>query len=394
VSDRGGAGRTTVSRVRGFVYALSVLVGVLAVLSGLVLTRFERRTDFRIFYQSAQAWRSHESIYPETRPNLNLPAVVVAYVPLSYLSERNALGIFTLVGIACVVAASRRINSVVPTVPWFVVASLILALEGGWTNLWLGQEGLIVMLPTTLAWIADRDRRDTAAGGWAGAAIYAKPFLGGFLIYWAWRRQWRSLGSAVLMIAALMLVGAAFAGPASYVHWWRSLGLGPAPYSPLNASLLGLWSRLFFGSEFAPPLLREPPRVLLTVWALSIIALVAVIYRRIAADRRTDLAWALAVLGSLLVSPLGWIYYLPLAAGPLMACLSGVRSWACFWVSAYMLLLFRSNFIVNLHMSARGAVTIGSIYACVLLLLFVAVWIGRGTGSPVAESPVRSQPEF
>jgi alpha-1,2-mannosyltransferase len=377
VSDRDGAGSITRSRVRVFVYALAVLVGVLAVLSGLFLTRFDRRTDFRIFYRSALAWRGHQPIYPETRPNLNLPAVVVAYVPLTYVSERTALGMFTLAGIACVIAASRRLSRIVPAVPWFVVASLVVALEGGWTNLWLGQEGLVVMLLTTLAWLADRDRRDVLAGAWAGAAVYAKPFLAGLLIYWAWRRQWRSLGTAAVAMAALVLVGAAFTGPTSYAQWWRSLGLGPAPYSPLNASLLGLWSRVFFGSEFAPPLVREPPRVLLTVWALSIIVLVIAIYKRIAADRRPDLAWALILLGSLLVSPLGWIYYLPLATGPLVACLGGVGSWICFWISAYMLLLFRSNFMVNLHMSAGAAVSVGSIYAWALLLLFVAAWVGK-----------------
>jgi hypothetical protein len=143
------------------------------------------------------------------------------------------------------------------------------------------------------------------------------------------------------------------------------------------------------GSEFAPPLLREPPRVLLTLWALSIIVLVIAIYKRIASDRRPDLAWALIVLGSLLVSPLGWIYYLPLAAGPLVACLGGVGSWVCFWISAYMLLLFRSNFMANLQMSAGAAVSVGSIYAWTLLLLVVAAWIGRGRNSLVAESPVR-----
>ena len=148
--------------------------------------------------------------------HLNLPAVVVAYVPLTYVSERNAFSIFTLAGIACVIAASRRISRVVPAVPWFVVASLVFALEGGWTNLWLGQEGLVVMLLTTLAWLADRDRRDVAAGAWAGAAIYAKPFLAGLLIYWAWRRQWRSLGTAALAMAALVFVGTAFTGPMGY----------------------------------------------------------------------------------------------------------------------------------------------------------------------------------
>jgi len=160
-----------------------------------------------------------------------------------------------------------------------------------------------------------------------GVAVYVKPFLAGLLIYWAWRRQWRSLIVAGITCAVLVIVGAIAAGPSSYVLWWRTLGIGPAPYSPINASLLGLWSRVFFGSEFAPPLLREPPPVLLAVCAFSIIAVIAAIYLRLRADVNIDLAWALIVLGSLLVSPLGWIYYLPLAAGPLVACLSGVVPW-------------------------------------------------------------------
>jgi hypothetical protein len=123
--------------------------------------------------------------------------------------------------------------------------------------------------------------------------------------------------------------------------------------------------------------------VLLPLWGLSIIVLVFAIYKRIASDRRPDLAWALILLGSLLVSPLGWIYYLPLAAGPIVASLGGIGSWVCFWISAYMLLLFRSNFMANLPMSAGAAVSVGSIYAWTLLLLFTAVWSGRGTSRPV-----------
>jgi glycosyl transferase family 87 len=365
------------SRVRRFVYTLSALLGILAVTAGLALTRFDRRTDFRIFYQSALAWRGRQEIYPYQRPNLNPPAVVVAYAPLTYFSERTALGVFTLFGVACVVTASRRITRVAPHVPWFVLASLVFALEGGWTNLWLGQEGLVLMLVTTLGWLADRDRRPVAAGVWTGVAIYTKPFLAGLLVYWIWSRQWRAMASALVAGGVLVLLGAIFAGPSSYVLWWRSLGFSPAPYSALNASLLGLWSRLFFGSEFAPPLLQEPRAILLSVWAVSIIAVIVAIYVRLRADRRTDLAWALIVLGSVLVSPLGWIYYLPLAAGPLVTCLSGVVPWTFLWASAYMLLLFRSNMLANLHMSAGWAVSVGSIYAWALLLLFAAAWCGR-----------------
>jgi hypothetical protein len=45
--------------------------------------------------------------------------------------------------------------------------------------------------------------------------------------------------------------------------------------------------------------------------------------------------------------------------------------------------LFRSNFMANLPMSAGAAVSVGSIYAWTLLLLFTAVWSGRGTSRPV-----------
>src|SRR5262249_28132891 len=159
----------------------------------------------------------------------------------------------------------------------------------GWTNLWLGQQGLVLMLVATLAWLADRDGRDWAAGLWAGAAIYAKPFLGGLLIYWAWRRQWRSLAGAAITGVGLVLTGALFAGRSSYLLWWHSLAVGPAPYAPLNASLLGFWSRLFIGSEFAPPLLKASPAILLTVWVMSIIVVIIAIYVRLRDDRRTDL---------------------------------------------------------------------------------------------------------
>ena len=302
---------------------------------------------------------------------------MVAYAPLTYLSEQNALSLFTLAGVLCGVAASRRIARVVPDVPWFVLAALVFALEGGWTDLWLGQEGLILMLVVTLAWLADRERRDRSAGWWTGAAIYAKPFLAGLLVYWLWRRQWRALGVALATIASFTLVGMVVAGPASYVDWWRSLGNGPAPYSPLNASLLGLGSRLFFGSEFAPPLVREPLSVLLGAWGVSMSALLIASYRRLRSDRHADVAWALILLLSMLASPLGWIYYLPLAAGPILACVGGTVSWVCFWTSAYLLLLFRSNILANLSMSAAAAVSVGSIYAWALLALFLAVWFGR-----------------
>jgi alpha-1,2-mannosyltransferase len=360
-------------------YALTIVLGVAAVVAALVLIRLTpgRRTDFAIFYRSALAWRMGGTMYPADHVNLNPPAVAVAYAPFTYVSTRTAQTIFTLLGVACVVVSSRWITEASPRTPSLVLASIVLAVDAGWINLWLEQEGLLLMLVVTAAWIADREHRDLSAGAWAGLAIYAKPFLAVLILYWVWRRRWRRIGMTFATGSVLLLLGAALAGPASYVSWWRSLGLAPAPYAPLNASLLGLWSRTFFGSEFAPALIRQPVPVLITAWSLSLVALLWAISRRIAADRdHVDRAWALVLIGSLLASPLGWIYYLPIVAGPLLGCVGGVISWACVWVSLGILLIFRSEVLVTLHTSAVGAIVLGSIHFWVLLLLLIAALIG------------------
>jgi alpha-1,2-mannosyltransferase len=359
--------------------ALTIVLGVAAVVAALFLIRLapDRRTDFAIFYRSALAWRQGGTLYPTDRVNLNPPAVVVAYAPLTYVSSQTAQMIFTLLGVACVLASSRWITKTIPRTQWLVLASIVLAIDAGWINLWLEQEGLILMLVVTAAWIADREHRDLSAGAWAGLAIYAKPFLAVLIFYWAWRGRWRRIGATLAAAVVLTLAGAALAGPASYISWWHSLGLGPAPYAPLNASLLGLWSRAFFGSEFAPALIRQPLPVLLTAWGLSLVALVWTIAWRVAADRDdVDRAWALVLIGSLLASPLGWIYYLPIVAGPLLGCIGGFISWMCVWVSLAILLICRSEVLIALHTSAVGAIVLGSIHVWVLLLLFLAAVSG------------------
>jgi hypothetical protein len=360
-------------------YALTIVLGVVAVAAALVLIRVapDRRTDFLIFYRSALAWRMGGPMYPTDRVNLNLPAVVVAYAPLTYVSTRTAQTIFTLIGIACVIVSSRWITTAIPRTPPLVLASIVLAVDAGWINLWLEQEGLLLMLVVTAAWIADREHRDLSAGVWAGLAIYTKPFLAVLILYWLWRRCWRRIGATLATGSVLLLLGAALAGPASYLSWWRSLGLAPAPYAPLNASLLGLWSRTFFGSEFAPALIRQPLPVLITAWGLSLVALLGAMFWCITADRGdVDRAWAMVLIGSLLASPVGWIYYLPIAAGPLLARVGGFLSWACMWVSLGILLIFRSEVLVALHTSAVGAIVLGSIHFWVLLLIFIAALIG------------------
>jgi hypothetical protein len=362
---------------RRVVHILAVLPGILAVVLALMLARIERRTDFRIFYESAQAWTDGRSMYPERRPNLHLPAMVAAYAPFTRLSETDALTVFTVISIGCAAIASWRIARAVPLVPWFVLLSMVLTLEGGWSNLWLGQEGLIGMMVVTHAWLADREGRERNAGAWMGLAIYAKPFLGGLLIYWMLCRRWRSVAAALAISIGLIVAGAIAVGPASYGEWWESVRRAPAPYAPMNGSLLGLWSRLFRGSEFSPPLFLQPVFVLNATWLVSVAGLAAAITYRVRGDRNPDRAWALILLGSLLASPLGWLYYLPIVTGPLLASLGGRLAWVCLWLCAGVLLVFRSEAVITMRTTAPAAIGIGSIYLWAFVLLFTAAWSGN-----------------
>jgi len=49
------------------------------------------------------------------------------------------------------------------------------------------------------------------------------------------------------------------------------------------------------------------------------------------AGHDADFAFAIILVTALLLSPLGWIHYLLLAAGPLAAHLAGQLSWAAKW---------------------------------------------------------------
>ena len=135
--------------------------------------------------------------HPTERVNLNPPAIVVAFAPLTDLSRQTAQTVFTLVGIACVFLACRRITRAIPRVPWLLLASIVLALDGGWTNLWLGQEGLVLMPIVTAAWLDDRDNRERSCWPVGGPRHLRETVSCRLDRLWAWRRKWHQISSAL-----------------------------------------------------------------------------------------------------------------------------------------------------------------------------------------------------
>jgi hypothetical protein len=109
----------------------------------------------------------------------------------------------------------------------------------------------------------------------------------------------------------VLAAGLGFAGVASFRRWIEVGRQVTWFANPLNASLIGILSRANFGWGLWLPVAS----------ALGIVTL-AVVSRR----QDVDFDWLVCGALSLLVSPLGWVYYVPLLAGPLVA-VSLERPW-------------------------------------------------------------------
>jgi hypothetical protein len=113
-------------------------------------------------------------------------------------------------------------------------------------------------------------------------------------------------------------------GALAYREWVSSLGAVGWWWLPMNASWHGFISRALLGSESVEPLIRVAALVA-PLGLVGSVALCAITLResgRLGRDaREVDLAFLLLLAGATLGSPLGWVYYLPLALGPLLGVL-------------------------------------------------------------------------
>lgn len=123
-----------------------------------------------------------------------------------------------------------------------------------------------------------------------------------------------------------------------------------------NASVFGLVVRLFPHAILAW-LLIGMMLLIVTAWALK--------------TAPVDQEWAICWLAGVLLSPLGWVYYHNLAAGPLVATFRSDPSWM--WRVAVIGLCIPAPLLINLLPSSPAVTLVAtSIAGLSTLLLFVA----------------------
>jgi hypothetical protein len=138
----------------------------------------------------------------------------------------------------------------------------------------------------------------------------------------------------------------------------------------INASLAAPFARLGSG----PAIQR----------ILSVIVVTLTVFR--ARSSTTDQAFLLLLIGSLLASPLGWIYYMPILIGPMIVMARSGQLPASTWY-VWPLLACPPISRDFLQFNRALAVTLGSAYTWGLVVLWLAAANARTAGRSMGSTP-------
>lgn len=292
---------------------LAILAGLaVALLIGPTVSAAVRplNTDFYVFYESARNWRAGSDLYSTAlkSPNLNPPHFVVAFGPFTLMQPRVAVLVWLTLNVVAAIhaviliwrelALPRSFNAIMMAI---VAAGITTGMQFGFEE---GQPTGIFAWLSTSAWLAVRRKDQGRAGLLLGLLISVKPFFAILLLAPLVKRQWRVVIWSAFAGAGMLLFGVALAGVASYARWIE-VGTHVSWFvHPLNGSIMGPIARL--GLSWPVWVALSVPIVVATVVAIH-------------KSEGPDAGWLVAGLASLLLGPLGWLYYLPLLAGPLTA---------------------------------------------------------------------------
>lgn len=284
--------------------------------------------------------------------NAHPPVSVLLALPLGYLPYHTAQTVWSLVNwplyALTVVLIVRGLR--VPFHPAMVLPILVvtLACYPLFIQVQHGQLNIILMAGITAGWYLDRRGYRTGAGlavGFAAAVKLVPAFL---FLYFLAARRWRSLAVAVVTFVGLHALALGVLGLDDVRVYRDTVIPSVTAYvsSRHNISLPAFWLRLFdpHPNEGIDALFVAPWLAVL-MSALSRLAVIAVTaWRAYAAQTpfEHERAYATAVVGILLVSPICWDHYFLLAAFPAFFAwryVRGIGPRVVFWLVFLQLLL-------------------------------------------------------
>ena len=361
-------------------------------------------SDFTIFYYTSRLVRDGLPMYGESPAryglvwgfdhlgNLNPPQLQLFMMPLAWLSYKDALVAWTVFSGCCLAASvaliARALNRRFSWRGAFVAGAIAMPLAAFTTVASTCELTFVLMLPFTLAWRAWREGRWRSVGAWLGLCASAKIFLLLFLLWLILRRQWIAVQSFVAVLLGIVAAAVAIFGIGTYRLWLVTLSDIFWWWMPMNASWEGFVSRTLEGgpglAAMLPPVTVVHPLTIAITAFFVVLTVIAVLRSRWPAPDRQVVSLFLAAL---LLSPLGWVYYLPMACGPFLGWLGADRNWQdirnagrealVLGLAGFALLYVPPDVLLAGQPSALATATIGSTYFWGVLLLWLSTLWAR-----------------
>jgi hypothetical protein len=147
------------------------------------------------------------------------PLFAALVAPLTLLPPQLGFAIWTGLGVICACHLAWRIAQLIPTLRGWRAIVLVLISLPVLQVLLLGQPVLLLASALAESFMALRRGADVRGGVWLGL-LAIKPqyalFLGLFLL---WKRRWRAVAGAAAVLATILLLSAAIAGPRSVLDY-------------------------------------------------------------------------------------------------------------------------------------------------------------------------------
>jgi len=293
--------------------------------------------DFSRFYHATLGSLNGKSLYdpnPATPAqlsetlgqhmwDLNPPHFHFLFLPLAKLPIEHAYLIWEVINLTALLVSVRFISRTIApniTIPQsVVVVGGLLMFTGTGLLLRSAQISFLLLLPLTLAWIRGRENNWRMAGFYLGICASVKPFLLIFVPYFLLRKRFSALQNFVGIFAGIFFLGILVFGIEAHRDWIQTLSSVNWYWVGLNLSILGFLTRTFGESpNFA--LLTYEPNLMVPFWIvlsgfIGFVTLLAISFDH--TPQAADRAFALLLLAALLISPLGWTYYLFFVFAPL-----------------------------------------------------------------------------
>ncbi len=299
-------------------------------------------------------------------PNLNPPVSALLFQAFDIGEPGSAFWVWFWISAGCYVATvalllwryARGLRAV-------LLAAWMLGLAGFWDTLYLGQIYTPLLLLAVGAWLLLEKGQDVAAGILIGLVVAMKPnfLVWPVLLFLAGRH--RPPVAAGATAAVVSLVPLAVFGPEVYRQWLTLVANdGERAFFLTNASLSGFTARA--GLDEAGLVLSVALLLALAAWAFR-------------TRPGVMKASSVALVASVLASPLGWVHYTLFLLPVLLHHWSRPMTWA----AAALLVIPVSTVLGRFGRPPIEQLTYGSVYGwAVVLCLVVALLDAEEDGVP------------